>query len=85
MKHPLILRAALVLAFAGATGTAFAQNLSRAQMQALRTACEADTRALCAGVQPGGGRLLQCLQANPDKVSQPCKDALGVARAAQSQ
>ncbi|GLK86035.1 cysteine rich repeat-containing protein [Ancylobacter defluvii] len=78
-------RVLLVLAFAGLTSAAGAQNLSRSQMQALRTACEADIRAVCPGVQPGGGRLLQCIQANPEKVSQPCKEALASIQAARAQ
>lgn len=90
MDRAFFLRAALVLAFATLLGAAFtasasAQNLSRAQMQAVRAACEADIRATCPGVQPGGGRILQCMKANPDKISQPCKDALVAARAASAQ
>ncbi|MCS0494060.1 cysteine rich repeat-containing protein [Ancylobacter sp. MQZ15Z-1] len=96
MLRRLNLRAALVLALAGIagvvlTGSAFAQtpamaqNLSTAQRQAIRAACEADIRSACAGIQPGGGRILECMKANPDKISQPCKDALLSARAAQAQ
>lgn len=83
MNRSLIARGTLVLAFACLAGAAAAQNLSRSQMQALRSACEADVRTVCAGVQPGGGRILQCIKANPDKVSQPCKDALVAAKPAQ--
>jgi len=90
MDRAFFLRADLVLAFAtllGATlaGGASAQNLSRAQMQAVRAACQADIRATCPGVQPGGGRILQCINANPDKISQPCKDALVAAKATSAQ
>ena len=38
--------------------------------------CEADLAANCSGVQPGQGRLLQCLEQNEAKVSQRCKGAL---------
>lgn len=87
MDRAFFLRAGLVLVFATLLGAAFAgaasaQNLSRAQAQAVRSACEADIRATCPGVQPGGGRLLQCIKANPDRISQPCKDALVAAKAA---
>lgn len=85
MNRAHFIRAALVVAFASIAGAAFAQNLSRAQMQALRAACEADMRTVCAGIRPGGGRLLQCIQANPDKISQPCKDAFASAKAARAQ
>jgi hypothetical protein len=29
-------------------------------MQAVRAACESDAQKLCAGVQPGGGRIVAC-------------------------
>lgn len=41
-----------------------------------RTACETDIQALCAGVQPGGGRILACLKEHKDKVSDGCKKAV---------
>jgi Cysteine rich repeat len=41
-----------------------------------RAACESDIQALCAGVQPGGGRILACLKEHKDKVSDPCKVAI---------
>lgn len=85
MNRAVIARAAVVLVLATTAGAAAAQNLSRQQMTALRSACAADVRTVCAGVQPGGGRILQCFQANPDKVSQTCKDALAGAMAAKAQ
>lgn len=90
MDRAFFVRVGLVPALATLLGAAFsgaalAQNLSRAQAQAVRAACEADIRATCPGVQPGGGRILQCIKANPDKISQPCKDALVAAKAASAQ
>jgi D-serine deaminase-like pyridoxal phosphate-dependent protein len=41
-----------------------------------RAACEADVQKLCAGVQPGGGRILACLKEHKDAVSDGCKQAL---------
>jgi hypothetical protein len=38
-----------------------------------RAACGQDYRRLCTGVQPGGGRILQCFQAHRDEVSTSCK------------
>lgn len=69
--------AALVgsLAAAGA-GLAQAQDLSRSQMRAVGEACKADIQSLCSGVQPGGGRIGQCLQQNADKLSSGCKTKL---------
>ena len=66
----------LVLAFAAA---ALAQDGGKG---ALRQACRGDVRALCAGIQPGGGRILQCLRDHADKLSDGCKQALQAAKAA---
>jgi Cysteine rich repeat len=38
--------------------------------------CEADLKANCSNVQPGEGRLLECLNKNEAKLSQRCKGAL---------
>ncbi len=35
--------------------------------------CEADARALCGGIKPGGGRVRDCLQENIKKLSEACK------------
>lgn len=45
-------------------------------MAATRAACQADLQTLCAGVQPGGGRIMQCLKQNRDKLSAGCKSAM---------
>jgi hypothetical protein len=39
-----------------------------------------DYRALCRGVQPGGGRALACLQENSQSLSPRCQQALMAAR-----
>jgi hypothetical protein len=41
-----------------------------------RAACATDIQALCAGVQPGGGRIFACLKEHKDKVSDGCKKAV---------
>ena len=38
--------------------------------------CEDDLVSLCSDVAPGEGRLLSCLDANADKVSQRCNRAV---------
>lgn len=38
--------------------------------------CRADYERLCAGVPPGWGRSLQCMQRNAPSLSPPCHDAL---------
>ena len=42
----------------------------------LRSACGGDVRALCDGVPPGGGRILQCLAAQAAALSPACRDVL---------
>jgi hypothetical protein len=48
-----------------------AASAPAAQAQAL-THCKADAKRLCPGVQPGGGRLAECLKAHGDEVSIGC-------------
>jgi hypothetical protein len=50
---------------------------------ALRQACVGDYRALCANVERGGGRIIQCLKANEAKLSAGCRGALQQAGVAQ--
>jgi len=38
--------------------------------------CKADAARLCAGIQPGGGRLAQCLKAHENEVSIGCAKEL---------
>jgi phage terminase large subunit-like protein len=49
-------------------------------MQAVRAACETDAQKLCAGVQPGGGRVVACLKEHKDQVSDGCKQAISKAK-----
>lgn len=37
--------------------------------------CHDDIQTYCSAVRPGGGRLLDCLQRNEDKISDRCKSA----------
>jgi hypothetical protein len=53
----------------------------REQLFVLRSACGGDVRALCAGVPPGGGRIVQCLATNAASLSPACKDVLSQFRA----
>lgn len=66
-----VLAASLALA-----GAAFAQPQEGGHGGGLRAACQADLQALCKDVQPGGGRIRQCLKAHKDAISAPCKTAM---------
>jgi hypothetical protein len=52
------------------------QAPSQEAMAAARAACDTDIQKLCAGVQPGGGRILACLKQHKDQVSDGCKQAV---------
>jgi hypothetical protein len=41
-----------------------------------RAACATDIQNLCAGVEPGGGRILACLRQHKAQVSDPCRQAV---------
>ena len=48
----------------------------REELFVLRSACGGDIRALCGGVPPGGGRIMQCIAANAASLSPECRDVL---------
>jgi hypothetical protein len=48
----------------------------REELFVLRSACGIDARALCGGVAPGGGRLMQCLAAQSASLSPDCRGVL---------
>jgi len=60
---------------AGAFGPAKASPELRQARRAVRQACMDDIRALCAGSEPGGGKVLMCLRSHKDQVSDGCKAA----------
>ncbi len=81
-------RVAMAAAFAcavsaswtAASGQTLVTPVMQAQAKALAKVCETDFRQHCPGVQPGGGRILACLQKNADQLSQACRDGLAQAR-----
>ncbi|PJG50571.1 hypothetical protein CVM73_35555 [Bradyrhizobium forestalis] len=48
----------------------------REQLFVAQSACGADIRTICAGVEAGGGRIIQCLASNAASLSPACKDVL---------
>lgn len=48
----------------------------REELFVLRSACAGDVRSVCGGVQPGGGRIMQCLAQNAGALSPACKEVL---------
>lgn len=51
--------------------------LPREELFVVRSACGGDVRALCGGVAPGGGRIMQCLAAQAASISPACREVLG--------
>jgi hypothetical protein len=47
----------------------------------LARVCKEDYDRLCQGVQPGGGRILGCLNSNAEKLSAACRGVLPDAQA----
>ena len=43
--------------------------------------CADDVKKLCAGIQPGEGRIKACIKSHMAEVSDPCKDAMSRAPA----
>src|SRR5262245_28224529 len=63
----------------GSVGAASAQErggVPATSRDAMRTACRDDFRKFCAGVQPGGGRIRQCMLARESELSSVCRTAL---------
>lgn len=50
--------------------------LPREELFVTRSACDADIRTLCAGVVPGGGRIMQCIANRAADLSPACRDVL---------
>lgn len=66
----------LVVAAASAVLIASLSNAALAQMQEVMHYCKPDIERLCPGVQPGGGRIAQCLKAHKMDISVGCAKTL---------
>jgi cysteine rich repeat protein len=53
----------------------------RGEAMALMQVCRGDYDRLCAGVMPGGGRVLACLQNHTNQLSAACGQAMPRAQA----
>jgi hypothetical protein len=50
--------------------------LPREELFVMRSACGGDIRTLCAGVAPGGGRIMQCIANRAGDLSPECRNVL---------
>jgi len=58
--------------FSGAVALGFLGACISGEVRAQEIPCTEEIRTFCADVQPGGGRILQCLKANEAKLSPAC-------------
>lgn len=73
MKNRLVTSVVIGILTIATEGCRQASSQSFGQV---RAACEADVRKICAGVQPGGGRIRECLKEKHEQLSPACKGAL---------
>ena len=73
---------AAVIGLLGFAATTSAQQQAAPAGGGVRHACAADYRALCPGVEPGGGRIMACFRQHSGELSMGCKGALAAAKAA---
>ncbi len=74
----MIVRTTILSFLVAAAMPAFAQPPSATdkEMTALHEYCKADIDRLCPKVEPGGGRLKECLMKHKDKLEVGCAQAL---------
>jgi hypothetical protein len=73
----MIQRAKILLLAMAAAVPAFAQGSQQEEeMQAIRAYCKPDVERLCANVEPGGGRIKECLMKHKEQMSVGCAQAL---------
>ena len=83
MRNRILLSLALLAMTTSLAHAEGARQLGRPGRggDAVKTACAADVKALCAGIEPGGGRLIACMRQNPEQLSDGCKSAIAAAKA----
>jgi len=50
-----------------------APSIASAEPGAMQGACKTDVKALCGSVQPGGGRIRECMKEHRAQLSNGCK------------
>lgn len=70
-------RATVLLLLAATSIPAIAQGSKmEEEIEALRTYCKADIERLCPNVEPGSGRIKECLMAQKEEMTVGCAQAL---------
>ena len=59
-----------------AAATVLLPSLALAEPGPLQGACMSDVKALCGSIQPGGGRIRDCLREHRAELSVACKVAI---------
>ena len=75
----MFVKAALVLTLGVFSAGVLAQSeLERLEREkgAIEEYCRDDVERLCAGVEPGGGRIIKCLKEHKEEMSVGCAKAL---------
>jgi hypothetical protein len=65
-----------LLFFSGAVALGFLGACISGDVSAQEIPCTEEIRTFCADVQPGGGRIMQCLKTNESKLSPACTGRL---------
>jgi hypothetical protein len=76
-----VTRAGLMTVIGVCSLSVLAQETQRQASANVSTDCKEDLQTFCKNVDPGGGRLLACLQANYERLAANCKSALTAAGA----
>ncbi|MEA3277572.1 MAG: cysteine rich repeat-containing protein [Pseudomonadota bacterium] len=75
----MFVRASLVLLLGVFSAGALAQSkfeMLEKEKATIEKYCRADVERLCAGVEPGGGRIKECLKKHKEEMSVGCAQAL---------